>query len=177
MMINLQTVTEETHIHKTLPQEWWQVSDPSQQVLGLSGPLEVHIKVSKAAEKFLVEGTLSGHLRVRCDRCLEAFDSQLKSNLSVYLVKKPAAAPAEEDVELLDQEMEVDFIKGETIDLAEIIREQIYLSVPMKCVCKSSCRGLCPQCGTNLNVAPCLCSGQSGHPAFSKLVKLKVEGE
>jgi uncharacterized protein len=83
----------------------------------------------------------------------------------------------EEDLELLDEEMEVDFIKGETIDLDDVIREQIYLSVPMKCVCKTTCRGLCPQCGANLNVAPCSCKSESGHPAFSKLEKLKVQGE
>ncbi len=176
MIINLQTIAEETHFDETLPQEWWRASDPSQQVVGLNGPLEVYIKVSKAADKFLVDGTLSGRLRVRCDRCLEAFDSELKTKLNVYLVRKTAAA-GEEDVELLDEEMEVDFIKGETIDLAEIIREQIYLSVPMKCVCKSGCRGLCPKCGTNLNIAPCLCSRQDGQSVFSKLKELKVEGE
>jgi uncharacterized protein len=176
VIINLQTITEETHLDETLPQEWWQAGDPSHQVLGLSGPLEVHLKVSKAADKFLVEGTLSGRVRVRCDRCLEAFDSELRSTLNVYLVRKPTTA-GEEDVELLDEEMEVDFIRGETIDLTEIIREQIYLYVPMKCVCKSSCRGLCPKCGTNLNVAACLCDRQGGHSVFSKLEKLKVEGE
>jgi uncharacterized protein len=176
MIINLQTITEETHFDEVLPQEWWQAGDPNQQVLGLSGPLEVHIKVSKAADKFLVGGTLSGRVRVRCDRCLEVFDWELKSNFSVYLVRKPAG-PGAEDVELLDEEMEVDFVKGETIDLAEIMREQIYLSVPMKCVCKTGCRGLCPKCGTNLNVSSCLCSGQGAYSVFSGLEKLKVEGE
>jgi uncharacterized protein len=176
MLIDLHTVTQETEVRETLAQDWWKVIDHGQQVLGLSRPLHVHIKISKAADKFLVDGALSGGLKVRCDRCLEPFDLEIKARFNVYLVMR-SPVHDEEDLELLDEEMEVDFIKGETIDLDDVIREQIYLSVPMKCVCKTTCRGLCPQCGVNLNVAPCMCKSESGYSAFSKLEKLKVQGE
>jgi len=176
MIIDLQTVTEETHLHEVLGRDWWHMSDPSQQVLGLGCPLQVDMKVSKAADKFLLDGTLSGGVKVRCDRCLEPFDLELKSRFNVYLVAR-ASGSSEEDIELLDEDMEVDFIKGETVDLDDIIREQIYLAVPMKCVCKRDCRGLCPECGANLNIAPCSCKSRSGHPGFSKLETLRFQGE
>ena len=176
MIIDLQTVTEETRVREVLAQDWWQVSDPSQQVLGFGCPLQVDVKVSKAADKFLVDGTLSGEVIVRCDRCLEPFDVKLESAFSVYLVVNPSGS-SEEDVELLDEEMEVEFLKGETIDLGDVVRQQIYLSVPMKCVCKSDCRGLCPQCGANLNLAPCSCESRGGNAVFSKLEILKSQGE
>jgi uncharacterized protein len=70
--------------------------------------------------------------------------------------------------------MEVDFIKGDTIDLSDIVREQVYLSLPMRSICKESCRGLCPVCGANLNESSCLCRKPEGHPAFSKL---RLKGE
>ena len=176
MLIDLHTVTQETEVRETLPQDWWKVIDTGRQVVGLSRPLRVHVKISKAADKYLVDGELSGGLKVRCDRCLAPFDLEIKARFNVYLVTAPPVHD-EKDLELLDEEMEVDFIKGETIDLDDVIREQIYLSVPMKCVCKTACRGLCPQCGANLNVAPCMCKSGIGHPAFSKLEKLKVQGE
>ena len=176
MIIDLQAVTEETHVHEVLDQDWWRATDPNQQVMGFGCPLQVDVKVSKVADKFLVDGTLAGAVKVRCDRCLEAFDLKLKSNFNVYLVVRPSG-PLEEDVELLDEDMEVEFLKGETMDLDDIVREQIYLSVPMKCVCKSDCRGLCPQCGANLNIAPCSCKSGLGHAAFSKLENLKLQGE
>jgi len=176
MIIDLQTVTEETRFQEVLDLDWWHVTDPRQQVLGFGCPLQVDVKVSKAADKFLVDGTLSGGVKVRCDRCLEPFDLELKSEFNVYLVVNPSG-PSEEEVELLDEDMEVEFLEGETIDLDDVVRQQIYLCVPMKCVCKSDCRGLCPQCGANLNVAPCSCKSGSGHPVFSKLEILKFQGE
>jgi uncharacterized protein len=176
MLIDLQALTEETRVQETLAQDWWKSMDRGHQILGFSRPLQVHVKISKAADKFLLDGRLYGSLSVRCDRCLEPFDMELKDEFHVYLVMREPVHD-EDDLELLDEEMEVDFIKGETIDLDDVIREQIYLSVPIKCVCKETCRGLCPQCGANLNVAPCRCMSQTGHPAFLKLEKLKVQGE
>jgi len=176
MIIDLQAVTEETHVHEALDPSWWKVTDPSQQVLGFGCPLQVNVKVSRAADKFLVDGTLAGKVKIRCDRCLEVFDLELKSTFNVYLVVRPSGR-LEEDVELLDEDMEVEVLHGETIDLDDVVREQIYLSVPMKCVCRSDCRGLCPQCGVNLNVAPCSCKSGVGHAAFSKLENLKLQGE
>jgi uncharacterized protein len=171
MIIDLQTITEEKHVHEVLDRDWWQMPDPSHQVLGFGSPLQVDVNVSKTADKVLLDGTLSGGVKVRCDRCLEPFDLDLKSNFNVYLVARPSGT-SEEEVELLDDDMEVDFIKGDKINLDDIVREQIYLSVPMKCVCRSDCQGLCPQCGANLNKAPCSCSSRTGHPAFSKLERL-----
>lgn len=175
MIIDLQAVSDEVQVHEVLDRDWWQ-SDPSQQIQGLGSPIEVDVTVSKAADKFLVDGNLSGKVTVRCDRCLEPFDLELKTRFNVYLVVRPSG-PSEEEVELLDEDMEVEFIRGETIDLDDVVREQIYLSVPMKCVCRSDCQGLCPRCGANLNAGPCSCLRASGHPAFSKLKLLKPQGE
>ena len=79
MIIDLQAVTEETHVHEVLDQDWWRATDPNQQVLGFGCPLQVDVKVSKVADKFLVDGTLAGAVKVRCDRCLEAFDLSIWS--------------------------------------------------------------------------------------------------
>lgn len=175
MIIDLQAVTDEIRVREVLDRDWWQ-SDPDHQVLGLGGPLQVDVRVAKAADKFLVDGTLAGRVRVRCDRCLEPFDFVVATKFHVYLVRGPAG-PSEEEVELLDDDMEVEFIRGETVDLDDVVREQVFLSVPMKCVCKGDCRGLCRRCGANLNAGPCSCRSEGEHPAFSKLKILKSQGE
>jgi uncharacterized protein len=89
----------------------------------------------------------------------------------------PKSSRDEREVELLDEDMEVNFLYGETIDLDETIREQIYLSLPMKSLCKEGCLGLCPFCGANLNEGLCKCSRESPYPVFSKLKNLKIEGD
>ncbi len=62
----------------------------------------------------------------------------------------------------------------DAVDLGDVVREQIYLSLPMQSICKESCRGLCPVCGANLNETSCLCRKTESPPAFSKL---RLKGE
>ena len=82
-----------------------------------------------------------------------------------------------DETELAEEDMEVDFVKGEEIDLADMLREQIYLSLPVKLICHSDCRGICPKCGINLNTGQCRCRQELGHPGFAKLKNLKIQGE
>ncbi|HEX9910136.1 MAG TPA: DUF177 domain-containing protein [Desulfatiglandales bacterium] len=173
MIIDLQAITEETEFSEVLEEGWWQPGDENDQIFGLDAPLRVRAKVSRAADKFLVQGTIRGGIRIRCDRCLEPFHRELEAPFHVYLVV-PREGSDQEEIELLDDDMEVDFIKGDTIDLSDIVREQVYLSLPMRSICKESCRGLCPVCGANLNKSSCLCRKPEGHPAFSKL---RLKGE
>ena len=53
--------------------------------------------------------------------------------------------------------MVVAYYDGDRLDLGEMIREQLFLSVPLKRLCREDCRGLCPTCGVNRNRTPCDC--------------------
>jgi uncharacterized protein len=55
------------------------------------------------------------------------------------------------------------------LDLAHMLREQFYLAMPMRPLCREDCRGLCPQCGTNLNVDSCGCTRERHDPRFDGL--------
>ena len=173
MLIDLQAISEETRFDDVLEEGWWQPAPGDDQILGLDGPIDVRVKVSRAVDKFLVQGTIRGGIRIRCDCCLETFHWKVESQFHVYLVV-PKEGSEQEEIELLDEDMQVDFVKGDAVDLADMVREQIYLSLPMRSVCKESCRGLCPVCGANLNETSCLCRKAESHPAFSKL---RLKGE
>jgi uncharacterized protein len=124
----------------------------------------------------VLEGTLSGGIQVLCDRCLEPYHRELEASFRVFLAR-PSHAAEEEDVELDEEDLDFDFIRGDEIDLNEIIREQIYLTIPMKSLCREDCLGLCPKCGSNLNRGGCQCRGDKGHPAFLKLKNMNIGGE
>ena len=173
MIIDLQAISEDEEFSEVLEEGWWQPGPEDDQILGLDAPLRVRVKVSKVVDKFLVQGTIRGRIRIRCDRCLEPFHREVESQFHVYLVV-PRDRVDQEEIELLDDDLEVDFIKGDTVDLSDMVREQIYLSLPMRSICKESCRGLCPVCGANLNEVSCACGKAKGHPAFTKL---RVKGE
>jgi len=173
MLIDLQAITEDTEFSEVLEVGWWRPGPEDEPFLGLDSPLHVQAKVSKAVDKFLVRGLIRGGIRIRCDRCLEPFHRDLESEFQVALMF-PREGADQEEVELLDEDMEVDFIKGDRIDLDHIVREQIYLTLPMSAICSEHCRGLCPVCGANLNEGSCRCRSAEGHPAFSKL---RLKGE
>ena len=176
MLIDLKTIsTEELEINETLDKDWWQASVEDAPVLGLATPLRVRVKASKVGDKYLLAGRVSGAVSLKCDRCLEAFRSDLEIPFSVFLVS-PKSGQSEAEAELLDEDLEVDFIHGETLDLDATIKEQIFLSLPMKSICKEECLGLCLLCGANLNEGPCHCSQRKTSLVFSKLESLKIEG-
>ena len=61
---------------------------------------------------------------------------------------------------------------GEYIDLTETIRETLILSEPMRVLCRPDCKGLCPQCGANLNDGPCSCPTDKIDPRLEVLAQL-----
>ena len=65
--------------------------------------------------------------------------------------------PAASDGEVADDDMGVGMYEGEEIDLAGLVRDEVFLELPMNLVCVDSCAGLCPQCGANLNEGRCTC--------------------
>jgi uncharacterized protein len=176
MLIDLKTISsEEIEIKETLDKDWWQARVEDEPILGLATPLQVRIKASRAGDKYLLAGRISGAIFLKCDRCLVAFRSDLDSPFNVFLVS-PKSGKGEAEAELLDEDLEVDFIHGETVDLDVMIKEQVFLSLPMKSICKEACLGLCPICGDDLNQGPCRCAQGKRNPAFSKLESLKPEG-
>lgn len=93
----------------------------------------------------VVQGTIRTHGTYTCSRCLTPVPVDRNATLSeVY------GTEAELPADVLPY-------NGEYIDLTETIRENLILSEPMKVLCRADCKGLCPQCGANLNAGPCSC--------------------
>jgi uncharacterized protein len=82
--------------------------------------------------------------------------------------------PVGSEIALLEEDMSVEFLADDEMDMDHLVREQLYLALPIKFLCHETCRGLCPVCGTNLNREACMCEGEKGHPAFLKLKELRL---
>ena len=160
------------HFDFAFDSDWWRDRGANGQILGLDGPLSVKMTISKEEGNFLVEGHLSGGIRVKCDRCLGSYSYELQPEFRLFL-SSPPQDPDQNEIELCEEEMAVRFITGDEIDINDIVIEQIYLSLPIKFLCSEGCHGLCPRCGTNLNRGKCECPEKNGHTAFLKLKELK----
>jgi uncharacterized protein len=162
------------HFDLRFESNWWGEKDPNNQVVGLDGPLNVHVTLSKEGGYYAVTGTLKGAVRVTCDRCLETYAHTVTSRFNLLLAS-PSPEAVGNDIALSEEDMSVAFLAGEDLDVDALVREQIYLALPIKFLCQDGCRGLCPVCGTNLNREACMCQVESGHPAFLKLKELNLK--
>jgi len=141
-----------------LTPDWWRPDPDEDRIVGLENPLSARIKIYPAGKKIVVEGFLSTRLLLRCDRCLEPYSWDLSTDFRIYLSMSPFKGELE--VELSEDDLDIDFIDGNFLDPDQIIKEQIILNVPMKTLCTTECKGLCPICGCNLNMKRCSCSSR-----------------
>ncbi len=126
----------------------WQASP-----LETSGLAEL---IPNSGGEIRVRGRLKVRMEAECDRCLEPASFPL--DLSFDLFYEPlAASPRIEEVELNESDCEIAFYQGEGLELEDVLREQILLALPMRRICREDCKGICPECGENRNVAACTC--------------------
>jgi len=139
----------------SLEPDWWKSDFDEDRIKGLKTPLSAHLKIYAAGEKIVVVGFLSVSLLLRCDRCLETYPKELTTDFRIYLSMSPYKGEAE--VQLLENDLNLDFIDDNFLDTDRIIKEQLIINLPMKSLCTKECQGLCPVCGCNLNKESCSC--------------------
>jgi uncharacterized protein len=144
--------------------------------LGPGGRLGCHVEVVDGSTVH-VRGHLSSPLAVECGRCLERYPFTVAQELDLFFLPRTAERPAQEEeegVELSDHDVVVGYYEGEQLDLGAVVREQLFLALPLKPLCREDCRGLCPTCGTNLNTGRCTCPApeEPGDPRLAPLGRL-----
>lgn len=115
--------------------------------------IRVRISVNLVGRTLVVRGKLSTTVVLECNRCLKKYDYPVEVGDYCFatLVKC-----------------------DETVDLTDSIREDIMLSLPMKRLCSSDCKGLCPICGQDRSVSACNCRKSEAPSPFSQLDGLKL---
>lgn len=137
-------------------------------------PVTLEFDVHKDKDRFRLVGSAVTELELVCSRCLEPF--RMPVNAAFDLRYHPASEMATaEDSEVGEDDLETSYYEDDHIDLNELLREQFYLALPMKPLCREDCKGLCPQCGTNLNTGSCECGPALEDPRLAPLKQLKKE--
>jgi uncharacterized protein len=136
-------------------------------------PLNVDLEIQKRSDHIHVQGRLQGTLQVTCHRCLKAFPWLLDEKVDVFLVQEDSLEPPEE-IELEARDLDYEFFDGIVIEIDQLVAEQIFLALPVKILCSENCRGLCPNCGADLNEEPCRCEKNTGKSPFAGLEAMKA---
>jgi uncharacterized protein len=133
-----------------------------------TAPLQIHATAELLGAEIHLWGHLETRLEAACDRCLGPVEIPVSSDFDLFYRPLQSIAK-EEDIEIPADEMEVGFFTGDGIELADVATEQVILSVPMKVICSPECRGLCPECGANLNLTRCGCAPRRKDSPFASL--------
>jgi uncharacterized protein len=125
------------------------------------------VTLTRTPQGLYAEGRLNAVAATQCVRCLTPFNQSLSSHISDLFIYPPENAPegaltVGDDVHL---------------DLAPVVREDMFLSMPIRALCRPDCKGLCPNCGQNWNEADCDCEEDERDPRLAILNQLLDSAE
>jgi uncharacterized protein len=141
----------------------------------VNAPVALQARLLKDGDKFRLTGRVDTTLQLACCRCLEPFDRVV--GLLIDLLYLPQDLnDGEDESEISAEDLSTAFYRDEQIDLDALVREQFQLALPMKPLCGDDCRGLCAQCGINLNTGRCSCETGWRDPRLAALESLLSKG-
>ena len=139
-----------------------------------AGTVHSRIQLLRSNQNVYVKGDFSASVVVECRRCVEPIETEITSEIGLYF--SHSEKPKSIGSSLLEAGER--YYSGDTIDLCEDVRQSLVLEIPAWPLCVESCKGLCPQCGENLNIAECnCCESKASSSPFSALADLLEQSE
>ncbi len=129
-------------------------------------------------ENIHATGTFKGFVTVACSRCVDPVRLDIDDKLQVTFMPAGKMPPDENDkageddgegAEVGADDLDVFPFDGERVDLEPLFREELVLAIPYAPLCREDCKGLCGQCGIDLNSGTCKCEA----PIDPRLAPLK----
>jgi len=166
MQLDLKSIRQpETSFDQTYPPE----SFPPEDDYRVVEPVHLAMVIHKDDARVRLVGTVSTRLELSCSRCLEPIQVPVQAPFDLRYLPQALAGIREEDP---DDDPATTFYSDDQLDLGQMVREQCYLAIPMKPLCRPDCQGLCSTCGTNLNTERCQCNPQWLDPRLAALQAL-----
>jgi uncharacterized protein len=130
----------------------------------LNSPIELDLRLESVVEGVLVTGTATVELRGTCVRCLTDVSDRTEVEVQELFVHPDSEAG----------EDEVSRLEGDEIDLEPLLRDDVVLDLPFQPLCQEDCRGLCVECGANLNSDPDHSHGQMADARWAQLARFEA---
>lgn len=145
--------------------------DESISKIGLEEPFfgnfNAEFELSKSHHQIILKVEVQTNAHFQCDRCGKDYETKLYQNYTViYLFGPKPEGDLPENVIYLPFESDRIYVGNDLRDFA-------LLSIPMKKVCLEDCKGLCFNCGKDLNEGSCDCEGHAIDTRWLPLMELK----
>jgi uncharacterized protein len=141
-----------------------------------TGPVRVSVTAERVGELVEVRGVARASARQSCGRCLAEFDSRMETEFELTYARRVAGPHGAADPQPPDPGPDdgLIYFHGDEIDLTAGVQEHLILALPLRPLCRESCKGLCARCGGDLNLGPCGCAEALGDGPFEALRRLKL---
>lgn len=140
------------HIERRFEPSAFEPQDPDYRVVA---PVEVSLDLEKVGGgAFRVTGMAHTTLELDCSRCVDPYGLPVDVTFELRYVPQEQNA-GDDEREIAEDDLTTAYYREGSLDLIEMLREQFQLAIPMKPLCSDACRGLCPECGANLNRTEC----------------------
>jgi uncharacterized protein len=126
----------------------------------------------KVVQDIRLKGKLDTSVEVACARCLDPVVHQVDRAFDL-LYRPIGTNSGYAELSVTDAEAEIGYYEGEGLLLEDTLREQVLLALPLRSICRDDCKGLCPQCGKNLNEVQCDCVDEVEDPRWSALKEIR----
>ena len=144
----------------------------------LTAPVRGKMIVSSTGRVLLLEGAVDTEVELLCYRCGITYRQPVHAEFQEDFVLQPMQAHGQgprvnEEEEMPETRL---FFEG-TLDLNldELLRQSIFVALPLKPLCRDDCQGLCPHCGQRLSEGPCACQPENINPRMAVLQRLLEE--
>jgi uncharacterized protein len=139
-----------------------------------NAPAEAEITLNRKSDSRVeMRGSLHTGLLLTCDRCLADYNFAVKMDFHFVLEIQSEESWHVKELECTKAEIDTVQLKEPVVDFADILRQQLHLSLPFKQICSQNCEGLCEKCGVNLNSGQCVCTNEAENSPFAVLASLK----
>ena len=117
-------------------------------------PVDVHVRLLNSGDSIAAYFRAKTVASMHCSRCLGAYREPILLEFQVVYQQEGTNESRRDGANDSD---DVIYYENDLINVSGDVREQVILALPMKPVCDQVCKGLCPSCGQNLNLAKCSC--------------------
>ena len=139
---------------------------------GLAEVLHEHRGPKEIVADIRLRGKCAGNFQIPCARCVEPVATPVEAEFD--LIFRPADADSDTTERAISaSDTEIGYYLKDSLLLEDVLREQVLLALPVRTLCKSDCKGLCPRCGNNRNSQSCSCDEGPSDPRWTALAGLR----
>ena len=135
-----------------------------------ASPVAVALDLTRNGDEIFASGEVAASVVFECSRCLEECECKVRGQLDLILL----VGQGKRGEDQVQSESLLRVPAGQKYaDITDAVRSEVLLRFPLKPLCRDDCKGLCPECGANLNVKQCSCRAVGHDTRWDALKRFK----